>query len=79
MSGDLGTIGQAIYEAYASRYPDGLVDTRDAAGILRLRPTYLETLRCKGGGPGYVRMGARVYYQLRTLAAWADSRVRTAK
>lgn len=79
MNEKLGVIGQAIFEAHAPRYPDGLVTTRDAAGILRLRPTYLETLRCKGGGPEYLRMGARIYYQLSALAAWADSRVTACK
>lgn len=74
MSAELGNIGQAIFDAHASRYPDGLVTTREAAGILRLRPSYLETMRCKGGGPVFVRMGSRIYYQLRTLAAWAESR-----
>ena len=74
MSNDLGPLGQAIFEAHTRRYPDGLVTTKEAAGILRLRPSYLETLRCRGGGPEYVRHARRVFYQLRTLAEWADSR-----
>lgn len=71
---ELNTIGQAIYDAHSGRYPDGLVTTDEAARILRLRRSYLETLRCKGGGPEYVRHARRVFYQLRTLAEWADSR-----
>ncbi len=79
MTTELGTIGQAIYSAHAGRYPDGLVRPRDAAGILRLRPSYLDTMRCKGGGPAYLRIGARVYYRLEELCAWADSRVQAHK
>lgn len=79
MTGTLGTIGRAIFEAYTQRYPDGLVTTKEAAGILRLRPSYLETLRCRGGGPEYVRHARRVFYQLRTLAEWADSRTEIMK
>lgn len=79
MTGKLGTIGLAIFEAHTQRYPDGLVTTKEAAGILRLRPSYLETLRCRGGGPEYVRHARRVFYQLRTLAEWADSRTEIMK
>jgi len=76
MSEPLGPIGQAIFDAHKNKYPDGLLKTPEAAHILRLRETYLQTLRCKGGGPAFVRLGARIYYQLHVLAAWADSRAR---
>lgn len=75
MNKNLGPVGQAILDAHTQRYPDGLVTTKEAAGILRLRPSYLETLRCKGGGPEYVRHARRVFYQLHTLVEWAESRM----
>ena len=68
------TIAQAIIQAYRDRYPDGLVPPQDAAHILRLQASYLATLRSRGGGPTYLKIGARTYYRLETLAQWFAGR-----
>ncbi len=68
------TIAQAIIQAYRDSYPDGLVPPQDAAHILRLQASYLATLRSRGGGPAYIRMGGRIFYHLEDLAQWFESR-----
>ena len=46
-----------------------LADT-EAAMILRLSPWTLRSWRCKNRGPKFVRIGGRVMYPARDLAAW---------
>jgi hypothetical protein len=50
-----------------------LLDTRAAAGVLRLSPRTLESLRLRGGGPRYVRLSRRaVRYHPVDLDAWIE-------
>lgn len=74
MSKKLGPIGTAIKEAHSGKYTDGLLNTREAAAVLRLAPATLETRRSIGGGPPYIKFGSRRLYRLEDLAAWVDSR-----
>lgn len=44
-----------------------LLDTKEAADYLRIRPQTLEVWRCHGGGPAFVKLGRRVVYRLESL------------
>jgi hypothetical protein len=61
-----------------SRYPPALLTTADAASYLDLRPQTLRAWRVKGGGPPYVRFGAKgrgtVAYKVSDLEAWVMER-----
>ncbi|MCH7666868.1 MAG: helix-turn-helix domain-containing protein [Acidobacteria bacterium] len=48
-----------------------------AADYVRLSPATLETYRIRGGGPVFVKLGARVVYQREDLDAWLAERKRT--
>lgn len=50
------------------------VSTTEAAEIVGLAPATLETLRCRGGGPPYYKIGRRVVYRSADLRAWVDSK-----
>ncbi len=48
----------------------GALSTLAAAEYLGLSPATLETLRCRGGGPPFVKLGRRVVYRREDLEAW---------
>lgn len=48
----------------------GALSTPVAAEYLGLSPATLETLRCRGGGPPFVKLGRRVAYRREDLEAW---------
>lgn len=52
-----------------SHYPDGRVDTKNAALYLGLSEKTLATMRCNGTGPQFIKRG-RVFYFLDDLDAW---------
>lgn len=55
--------------------PDPLLKPEDAAEILGCTTKHLEGLRCRGGGPRYVRLGWRtVRYRRSQLESWLASR-----
>ncbi len=54
--------------------PPEAVDTRGAAEILGISPATLSTLRCRGGGPPFVRYGRAVRYVVADLRAWRSAR-----
>ncbi|MDD4648825.1 MAG: hypothetical protein PHO79_02225 [Desulfoplanes sp.] len=70
-------IGQALWEVHAQKYPDGLLTTEEAAGISRNTKAYLETLRSRGGGPEYLKIGSRCFYVLVPYIRWIESRMET--
>jgi hypothetical protein len=51
------------------QYPDGRLDTRNAAIYLGLRPKTLAMLRTAGEGPRFVKR-ERVFYYKDDLDAW---------
>jgi excisionase family DNA binding protein len=53
-----------------------VLTTDQAATYLGLSPTTLETLRTRGGGPPFVKLGRRVVYRSEDLATWLAHRVR---
>lgn len=54
----------------------GALTTPLAAKYLGLAPATLETLRSRGGGPPFVKLGRRVVYRREDLDAWLQERVR---
>ena len=63
-------------ESGPPRCPPALLNTADAAGYLGLKPQTLRAWRVRGGGPPYVRFGAKgrgtVAYKISDLDAWVD-------
>jgi excisionase family DNA binding protein len=51
----------------------GAVSTPEAAAYLGLSPATLETLRTRGGGPPFVKLGRRVVYRREDLDAWLNA------
>ena len=52
------------------------LSTQDAAAYTGLSRTTLATLRTRGGGPPFVKLGRRVVYRQDDLDAWLAARVR---
>jgi Helix-turn-helix domain len=57
---------------------DGASDSRrkpavtEAAHYLSISESYLNKLRCRGGGPDFFKIGARVVYSVSDLDAYLD-------
>ena len=52
-----------------------LLTVKEAADLLRCSKSYLDKLRCAGGGPEFVRLGVRkILYRRLDLLNWAKSR-----
>jgi hypothetical protein len=71
------TIGQSLWEVHSPKYPDRLLTTDQAASVSRNTKAYLETLRSRGGGPEYVKIGSRIFYELYSYIRWIESRMET--
>lgn len=56
---------------------DKLLSTVEAAGRLGVSSSYLNKLRVTGGGPPFVKIGARVAYDPADLVAWLAGQKRT--
>ncbi len=52
----------------------GALDTPSAALYLGLSPATLETMRTRGGGPRFSKLGRRVVYEQEELESWLNSR-----
>jgi phage terminase Nu1 subunit (DNA packaging protein) len=66
------SIGQALWEVHSPSYPDRLVPTASLASILRLSKPTLATMRSRGGGPEFLRIRGRVFYDLATAIQWIE-------
>jgi excisionase family DNA binding protein len=51
-----------------------LLNQTQAAEVLAVQPRTMESWRCRGGGPPFVRVGRRVRYRLKDLQAWIEGR-----
>jgi hypothetical protein len=56
-------------------YPDGRLDTENAARFLGLSPKTLAIMRSNGSGPRFLKRG-RVFYFLEDLQAWVAEQPR---
>lgn len=54
-----------------------LLNVTSAAEALTCSASYLNKLRVTGGGPPFVKIGARVAYDPADLAAWLEAQKRT--
>jgi hypothetical protein len=54
-----------------------VVDEHGACPIVGLRAPTLRTLRSRGGGPPFAKVGRRVVYRVADLRAWVAERMRT--
>ena len=50
-----------------------LLSTPLAADYLGLSASFLNKLRCTGGGPAYVKLGRRVLYSQSELDRWLET------
>ncbi|MDI6623178.1 MAG: helix-turn-helix domain-containing protein [Brevundimonas sp.] len=57
-------------------HDQSLLSVSEASRRLGLSVGYLNNLRVKGGGPAFVKTGARVTYDPADLAAWVESNKR---
>ncbi|MFG1290640.1 helix-turn-helix transcriptional regulator [Xanthobacter versatilis] len=58
---------------------DRLLTVKDAAQVLCTSASHLNKLRCYGGGPEFIRVGAGkggIRYQMSDLKAWIQSKKR---
>lgn len=53
-----------------------LISTAEVADRLGVSASYLNKLRITGGGPTFVKIGARVGYDQQDLSAWIESQKR---
>jgi len=50
-----------------------LLTTSAAGDVLGLSPRTLETLRVRGGGPAFIKLGSSVRYEPQALQDWIDA------
>lgn len=53
-------------------YPDGRLNTENAASYLGVKPKTLAMMRCTGEGPRFLKRG-RIFYFLEDLDAWLNA------
>ena len=70
----LGTVDQAGL-ASAGRMPE-YQTTRDTSAWSGIPVATLETLRSRGGGPRFIKRGARVLYAVRDVREWIEAGAR---
>ncbi|MDR3606243.1 MAG: helix-turn-helix domain-containing protein [Oligoflexia bacterium] len=57
---------------------DALLTEQQAAAFIGFTPRALQSWRCRGGGPVFVRVSARaIRYRLRDLMSWVEERLRS--
>lgn len=56
--------------------PPRLLRVTEAAQLLGVSVSFLNKLRCHGGGPAFCKVGRAVAYDPSDLAAWLKSRRR---
>ena len=58
-------------------YLDEAIDTPEASQVVRHPVSTLETMRCRGGGPVFIKRGKKVLYTRRALLEWLRAGERT--
>ena len=59
---------------YPTTDPDALLREGDAADLLNLSARTLQTWRCEGDGPAFVRAGRAIRYRRRDVLAWVAAK-----
>lgn len=52
-------------------FPDGRMDSANAADYLGLKPKTLAMMRCQGKGPPFIKRG-RIFYYKKDLDSWLE-------
>lgn len=66
-----------VHEMSDQLVAEPVFNTAEAASLLRVRKGTLEVWRCRGTGPRFCKIGARVVYRLRDINEYLESRTRT--
>lgn len=53
-------------------YPDGRMDTKNAALYTSFSESYLARMRVEGTGPVYIKRNNRIFYKRDVLDAWLN-------
>ncbi|MEO8135930.1 MAG: helix-turn-helix domain-containing protein [Betaproteobacteria bacterium] len=64
-----------VEEIKVAQYPDGRLDTANAARFLGVSPKTLAIWRSAGTGPLFIKRG-RIFYYMEDLRAWLDKHPR---
>ncbi len=56
-----------------STFPDGRLDTKNAASYLGLSEKTLAMMRCQGTGPEFIKRG-RIFYYREDLDKWLNAK-----
>jgi hypothetical protein len=62
-------MGEHVRQVDIMVFPDGRLDTKNAAAYLGLSEKTLAMMRCQGTGPRFIKRG-RVFYYQEDLEAW---------
>jgi hypothetical protein len=62
-------MGEHVRQVDIMVFPDGRLDTKNAAAYLGLSEKTLAMMRCQGTGPRFIKRG-RVFYYQEDLDAW---------
>lgn len=62
-------MGEYVRQVEIMVFPDGRLDTKNAAAYLGLSEKTLAMMRCQGTGPRFIKRG-RVFYYQEDLDAW---------
>jgi predicted DNA-binding transcriptional regulator AlpA len=54
----------------------GYVDEQELSRLTTLSRTPLQTMRSKGGGPPFAKLGHRIIYRLADVERWIQERAR---
>ena len=57
-------------------YLDVPIDQRETSAEFNIPEPTLETLRCRGGGPEFLKRGKRVFYTRRDVLQWLNRGLR---
>jgi len=55
-------------------FPDGRMDTNNAAAYVGVTPKSMAIMRSLGNGPAFFKLGKKCFYQREDLDAWIASR-----
>jgi len=62
-------MGERVRQVEILVFPDGRLDTKNAAAYLGLSEKTLAMMRCQGTGPRFIKRG-RVFYYQEDLDTW---------
>lgn len=74
--GEMAKICEAFDDRGQSPIEPAVLLTEQAAIYLQIARSTLETMRVRGGGPKFCKLGGRVRYRKVDLDAWIEASVR---